>query len=75
MTNKPFAVEGDFQMGRVRQKFRIEVVCSDVKSAHERAYTELGSRHGAKRREVKITGVTPLSVDDASTMTQHRMKA
>ncbi len=69
-----WTVEGDFQMGRVRQHFAIEVVADDEAGAREACLTDLGSRHGAKRRTIAIEAVKPLKGDDASYITKHRLK-
>lgn len=57
MSKQAYNVSGDFQMGRIRQNFVLTVVGEDETAATERAYTELGSRHGVKRREVNIENV------------------
>ncbi|HUR24385.1 MAG TPA: 50S ribosomal protein L18Ae [Candidatus Thermoplasmatota archaeon] len=51
---KAFQVEGDFQMGRVRQHFVVQVVAADESAAKDRVYATLGSRHGVNRRQVTI---------------------
>lgn len=73
MANKAFRVEGDFQMGRSRQNFVLQVVAASEAAAKEHVYTDLGSRHGATRRLVRIGKVSALSPDDASAVTQHRL--
>ena len=70
--NKAFRVEGDFQMGRQRQHFKIEVLGSDEEHARSAALAELGSRHGVKRRDVSIDSVQALG-DDASAITKKRL--
>lgn len=74
MDKQAFTVEGDFQMGRDRQHFTLEVVAPDEAGARQRIYTELGSRHGVARRLVRIGKVSPLKAGDASAVTQHRLK-
>lgn len=74
MAKKAFNVEGDFQMGRGRQRFVLQVVAADEAGAKEHIYTGLGSRHGVPRRLVRIESVRVLSPDDASAITQHRLK-
>lgn len=73
MTKKAFKVEGDFQMGRVRQNFTLEVIGTDDEAAREYAYADLGSRHGVPRRLVRITEVTALEKQDATAVTRKRM--
>lgn len=63
MSNKPFKVEGDFQMGRVRQHFVIETAAATDKAANDRVFATLGSRHGVNRRQVAIKSTTALASD------------
>jgi ribosomal protein L20A (L18A) len=58
---KAFQVEGDFQMGRVRQHFVIQVAAADEKGARDRVYATLGSRHGVNRRQVTMTAAKAVS--------------
>ncbi len=73
MSKNAYKVDGDFQMGRIRQHFAIEVVGADEDAAREAAYTDLGSRHSAKRRDVTITGVAQIPKDQADPITQKRL--
>lgn len=57
MSKQAFDIEGDFQMGRVRQHFKLQVPAEDEAQAKEYTYTDLGSRHGVPRRQVSITSV------------------
>jgi ribosomal protein L20A (L18A) len=63
---KPFKVEGDFQMGRVRQHFVIEVAAGSESAAKDRVYATLGSRHGVNRRQVAISAAKALEAGDVS---------
>lgn len=63
---KPFQVEGDFQMGRVRQHFVIQVAAADEAAAKDRVFATLGSRHGVNRRQVAISGAKGLQADDVT---------
>lgn len=66
MTNKPYQVEGDFQMGRVRQHYTLQIVSSDEKAANERVYALLGSRHGVNRRQIAIASTKTVANDDVT---------
>ncbi len=66
MSNKPFQVEGDFQMGRVRQHFVIETAAADQKAAADRVYATLGSRHGVNRRQIVIKSTKALAPDQVT---------
>lgn len=60
---KAFQVEGDFQMGRVRQHFVVQVVAADEAAARDRVFATLGSRHGVNRRQVAIASAKAVSGD------------
>jgi ribosomal protein L20A (L18A) len=67
MTTKAYQVEGDFQMGRVRQHFVLQVAAADENAARERVFATLGSRHGVNRRQIAIAsakGITGEQVTD-----------
>ncbi len=72
---KAFNVEGDFQMGRQRQHFTIQMIGETEDDARERALTDLGSRHGVPRRQVTITGVTAVDGDAVDPITKQRMQS
>ena len=68
-TMKPYQIEGDFQMGRVRQHFVLQVAAKDEAAARERVYATLGSRHGVNRRQVAIAGAKTISGEDVTDAT------
>lgn len=57
---KAFLLEGDFQMGRRYQHYRIELAAKDEAAARERLMATLGSRHGVNRRQIRIAKVQAL---------------
>jgi ribosomal protein L20A (L18A) len=63
---KAFQVEGDFQMGRVRQHFTVQTVAADEAGAKDRVFATLGSRHGVNRRQVAIAKAKAISGDDVT---------
>ena len=63
---KPYQVEGDFQMGRVRQHFVLQIAAKDETAARERVLATLGSRHGVTRRQVDIKTAKTISPDDVT---------
>jgi ribosomal protein L20A (L18A) len=65
-SHKAFQVEGEFQMGRVRQHFAVQVAAPDEKGARDRVYATLGSRHGVNRRQVAIKGAKAVAGDDVT---------
>ncbi|MES2153797.1 MAG: 50S ribosomal protein L18Ae [bacterium] len=73
---KPYQIEGDFQMGRIRQHFVLQVVAKDEQAAKDRVYATLGSRHGVNRREINVLSAKLLKPDDVTDATaRHNMKA
>ncbi|MCA1819358.1 MAG: 50S ribosomal protein L18Ae [Thermoplasmatota archaeon] len=63
---KPYQVEGDFSMGRVRQHFVLQVVAKDEAAARERVLATLGSRHGVVRRQVAIKSAKTITADEVT---------
>lgn len=63
---KPYQVEGDFQMGRIRQHFVLQVVAKDEAGAQSRVMATLGSRHGVNRRQVAISSTKALKPDEVT---------
>lgn len=74
MAKQAYTVEGDFQMGRKRQHFIVEITGVDEEDARDHVYKDLGSRHGVPRRLVTIQSLTPLKAEDASPVTRKRME-
>lgn len=75
MANKAFQIEGDFQMGRIRQHFVQQVAAKDEAAARDHVLASLGSRHGVNRRQVAIASVKTITGDaitDPATL--HGMK-
>ncbi len=73
MAKNAYNVEGDFQMGRIRQHFNIEVVGENEDAAREHALTDLGSRHGVERRLISITSINALDAEAADPITRKRL--
>lgn len=74
MSKQAFNVEGDFQMGRIRQHFNVNVAAASEDEAREHVYTDLGSRHSVPRRKVDITSVKAVTADDADPITRKRLE-
>ena len=66
MSNQAYQVEGEFQMGRLRQHFVLQVVAKDETAAAERVHATLGSRHGVTRRQVAIASTKALAADQVT---------
>ena len=63
---KAFQVAGDFQMGRVRQHFTVQVAAANEAAAKDRVYATLGSRHGVNRRQVTIGTAKAVTGEDVT---------
>ena len=66
MSKQAFTIEGDFEMGRIRQHFKVEIAAADEDTAREYTLTNLGSRHGVSRRQISIGSITPLAAGDVT---------
>ena len=64
--SKAFEVDGDFQMGRVRQHFTLQVAAANETAAKDRVYATLGSRHGVNRRQVSIAHAKAVTGEDVT---------
>jgi len=58
---KVYRVTGSFLMGNRHQTFTKEVMASDPR---EKIYSDFGSRHNVKRRNIKIEDVKELKNDE-----------
>ncbi len=74
MTKQAFNVEGDFQMGRIRQHFTVNVAAETEEEARIHVLADLGSRHGVARRQIDIQSVTAISAEDADPITRKRLE-
>ncbi len=74
MSKQAYSIEGDFQMGRIRQHFVLQFPAESEEEAKDHVYADLGSRHGVKRREVDITSVTVLEGEDIEAITRKRLE-
>lgn len=74
MSKQAFRAEGDFQMGRIRQHFVVEVIGDDEDQAREALYTDLGSRHSIPRRLIDIQSMTAIATADAGPITQKKLE-
>ncbi len=74
MSKQAFRAEGDFQMGRIRQHFVIEVIGDDEDQAREAIYADLGSRHSVPRRQIDIQSITGIDAADADPITQKKLQ-
>jgi large subunit ribosomal protein LX len=60
---KAFRVTGKFKMGSSMTPFSKEYVAADKKQVEEKALADLGSKHRAKRRDIKIEKVEELTLE------------
>lgn len=62
---KAYRISGTMKMGIVKDHpFTIEVPAKKKEEAVDKAYAILGSRHGAKRKEINISEVKALKNDE-----------
>jgi large subunit ribosomal protein LX len=61
---KAFRIEGEFLMGDKWQKFRKEVASVDESTALECLVSDMGGRHRAKRKNIKVSTVTKLKLEE-----------
>ena len=62
---KAYRISGTMKMGIVKDHpFTIEVPANKKEEAVDKAYAILGSRHGAKRKEINIAEVKALKNDE-----------
>ncbi len=54
---KTFLIEGEFKAGKEWEKFRKQVQGPNERTAVEKLYSLLGSKHGLKRIFIKIHSV------------------
>lgn len=60
---KPYRISGTFLMGDAWSPFKKEVAAKDQVDAVKRLYSDLGSKHRVKRRNIRITAVEELEED------------
>jgi ribosomal protein L20A (L18A) len=64
---KAYEVSGQFMIShRKWQPFTIEVAAADENGAREKTLALMGSRHGLKRRSVRIDDVKSLKAEEIS---------
>jgi len=61
---KAFKVSGTFMMKPGWQPFSKEVLADSEARARENILSDLGSKHRAKRRQIKIEKVVEIKVDE-----------
>jgi len=62
---KAYMVKGRFEMGWIgKQNFEMEVAAASPEKAAETVYTDIGSKHKAKRRQIKIESVKEMRGED-----------
>ncbi|WP_457555581.1 50S ribosomal protein L18Ae [Candidatus Pyrohabitans sp.] len=66
MEVKTFRIKGKFLMGRQMQPFVWECRAVDVTKAYEKVYSEFGSKHRTKRRNIVIEKVEEIPPEEAT---------
>jgi large subunit ribosomal protein LX len=54
---KSFVVKGKFKAGLTWEKFTKNVESQNSKNAEDKVYSIFGSKHGIKRRQLKIESI------------------
>lgn len=54
---KTFVIEGEFKAGREWEKFTKRIASQNERTAVEKLYSLIGSKHGLKRNFIKIHSV------------------
>jgi len=62
---KKFKITGEIRKGQTRIPFSVEFNALKEEEALQRLYSEMGSRHRARRFEVKITKIQSAHADAA----------
>ncbi len=60
-----YRITGTFPNGPVRQLFSLDLVAADEAEARARVYSELGSRHRARRRHITIASIDSIAAQDS----------
>jgi large subunit ribosomal protein LX len=60
-----FRVEGEIRKPNWRREFTKEFRATKPEEALERVYTDLGSKHRAKRFHIKITSIKEIKPEEA----------
>jgi ribosomal protein L20A (L18A) len=63
---KNYRVTGSFQMGSKKAHFAKDFAVESPQKAREHAYSEFGSRHHVKRREIWIEKVEEVKATEAT---------
>jgi len=54
---KKYSITGEIKKGKVKIPFSVEYAAMKQEQALNRLYSEMGSRHRARRFEIKVTNV------------------
>lgn len=64
MKKKAYKIKGEFYMKNSWQPFKKEVVSSSKPKAKEKVLSIIGSKHGVKRRMIKIKEVNEIPPEE-----------
>lgn len=65
---RTFRITGEVKKARVTIPFAVEIRATKDRDAIERLYTDLGSRHKARRAEVKLKKIEELKAESTETV-------
>jgi large subunit ribosomal protein LX len=61
---KAYKVAGNFEMGWMKeQAFVLEIAAETAERARETVYSEIGSKHKVRRRQIRIEKIDEIPVD------------
>ena len=63
---KKFKITGEIRKAKLRIPFSVEYQAIRQEHAMQRLYAEMGSRHGARRFEIKVTEINESSEEKPS---------
>jgi len=64
---KTFRITGEVKKSRVKIPFAVEIRATKDRDAIERLYADFGSRHKARRSEVKLKKIEELKAESTET--------
>lgn len=62
---KVYRVKGRFLMGESQQPFTIEMVSMNPDQVKEKVYSDIGSRHRVRRRDIQIHSVEEIDSSES----------
>ena len=61
-----YRIDGSLRQGKTNQKFCIDLVAENEDQVKEKVYSNFGSRHGVKRRDITINSIDTIDPSESS---------